>query len=131
MKTIFVAVAALLVSTLNAQAETSYFACTNGTIEEKGDAFFQVNLLEDGIEFNPWESHFSYDLSEVTFDGFTLPIVNKKTKISVEGDEQEVEVNALLVFGDQYKTLNLAISYDKGPFQTHEFTCVEKQPGEE
>jgi hypothetical protein len=124
MKRIF-AIAALALFSTQALAE-GYLSCSNGTIDEQGDGYFQIDVLEDGLEFFPYEGSFTIDATEAAFDAGTFSVVNRTTTLSVEGEEVSTVVNAMLILDETAKTLNVAISYDKGPFASYEMTCVEK-----
>ena len=112
--------------TMNAAAQTPYTSCTNGPVEKMGDNHIQIDLLEDGIAFYPYETSFVFDASEVNYSNGVLSIVNKTAKVSSEGQELNWLINALLIFDDKAKILQVAISYDNGPFKAYQLACVEK-----
>ena len=109
---------------------TSYLSCENGPFEKMGDGYFQVNLLEDGIEFFPYEASFSFDFTDIKNDNNVYSIVNKKTVISAEGEESESVINAMLILDGKSENLNVAISYDGEPFTAFELTCKTKNTEE-
>lgn len=111
---------------LQATAQASYLSCSNGDIEDVGDAYFQIDVLEDGLEFFPYESSFTIDAAEIAFESDTFAIVNKTVTVSSEGQEFPSLINALLILDEKNNRLNAAISFDKGPFRAYEMTCVKK-----
>lgn len=111
---------------LQSNAQASYLSCSNGDIENVGDAHFQVDVLEDGLEFSPYEGSFTLDATEVAYESDTFSIVNKTVSVSSEGEEFSSVINALLILDEENKTLNMAISFNKGPFASYEMTCVKK-----
>lgn len=110
---------------LQANAETTYLSCSNGTIDQVGDALFQVNIMEDGIEFLPYEGSFTIDAASIMYDTGTFVVLNETVKVSSEGEESQSLVNAMLTMPSS-TTLNVAISHDGGAYQTYELTCEEK-----
>jgi hypothetical protein len=46
--------------------------------------------------------------------------------VTAEGEESQSVIDAMLTLNDTATTLNVAISYDKGAYQTYQMTCVEK-----
>lgn len=111
---------------LEAGAHTNYISCSNGSFDDLGDGYFQIDILEDGIEFFPYEGSFSFDASEITYDSGTYAIVNKTTIASAEGEEYSSTVDAVLTLSEKGTKLNVAISHDKGPFYSYQMACVEK-----
>lgn len=117
----------LVFASVSANAKTTgYLSCTNGDVDKVGDSYFQVDLLEDGIEFQQYESSFTLDAADVQYNGGSYAIVNKTVTATAEGDELQVTINAMLVASENDTKLSLALSYDYGPFQTYELTCVKK-----
>ncbi len=128
MKRIFAILSILSVfASFGASASTTILSCNNGNIDEVGDGYFQIDILEDGITFLPYEGQFTIEASGSTHTEGTFSIVNQTVTESVEGEEQEVVVNALLILDEKEKTLNVAFSRDRGPFQNYEMTCVSQQ----
>lgn len=127
MKMIFGLATILTTFTLTAaNARPSYTSCSNGKIEKVGDAHFQVDILEDGIEFFPYEGSFTVDATDIKYKGNTFSIVNKVVKFTSEGEESSSIINATLKLNAKRTKLNLVISYDRGPKRTHLMTCVNK-----
>ena len=111
---------------LQANAETSYLSCSNGTIDQVGDGLFQINFMEDGIEFLPYEGSFTLDAAVIAYDGGTFAVLNQSTIVTSEGTETPSVIDALLTLDATATTLNVALSYDKGAYETHQLTCVKK-----
>lgn len=114
-----------VVFAMQAQAETSSISCSNGTIDQVGDALFQVNVLEDGIEFLPYEGSFTVDAADAIYDMGTFAIINQPVTVSAEGEQSQSVVNAMLTF-ESSTTMYMAISYDDGAYETYKMTCVSK-----
>ncbi len=91
-----------------------------------GDRLFVVDIYEDGLEFSPYETSFGFDATEVTYSDNTFTIVNRVTSVSTEGEVSKSLINAFLLLNPKTNKLQVAISYDKGPFQSYELTCVKK-----
>lgn len=108
-----------------AQAEQAYVTCTNGTFEEMGDGYFQMDIFKDGsLMLIPYEAGYPVKVSEYTYDSASrvLTIVDKKVDGNVEGQENTVVVNAIFVPASAGK-VNSAISFDQGEFRTQTLTC--------
>jgi hypothetical protein len=100
--------------------------CNNGTIEEVGDGLFELTVLRDRIEFRPYESGFTIRARDMVRSGNTIAALAKTVKISAEGEESTVLINAILIFSNDRTKANLATSYDGSPFYTQELSCVKK-----
>ncbi len=113
---------------LNAQAAVAkgYTSCSNGNIEKVGDNHFEVNILEDGLQFTPYESGFMVDAASVVVKNDTYTIADKSVAFASEGTKSFRTVNAILVFDGAKRKLQVSLSYDKGPFNTYELSCVQK-----
>jgi hypothetical protein len=113
----------LSVGALSASADT---ICSNGTIEQQGDGYYQITLLEDGIEFAPYESSYVVDIGSIEHQGGLFTIKDKTVNIESEGEELEPKaLNAMLIYDVDAQTLNAAISLANGPFEAYEMTCKE------
>ncbi len=117
------AVCAVFSAINSAQAEV---VCSNGTFEEMGDRHYQIELLEDVVNFRPYEGFFSVNVADITQNSGTFSIVNKPVEIISEGTDYAEELNATLIFNEAEMKLNAAISLEKGPFQTYEMNCSKK-----
>ncbi len=115
----------LFIFNVNANAVDSYLSCSNGSIDIVGDGYYQIDILEDGIQFLPYEGAFSLDLTQVGYNDGTFSIINQSTTLTSEGDEYPLLVNAMLLLNKQRNKLSVSISDDRGPFRTYEMTCVE------
>ena len=114
-----------VVFAMQARAENSYISCSNGTIDQVGDALFQVNLLEDGIEFLPYEGSFTIDAEDTVYDTGTFAVISQLVTKTSEGEESQTVVNAMLTF-ESSTTMHMAIGFDDGEFETYKMTCVSK-----
>lgn len=101
---------------------TPFYRCSDGPIGS--DMYFEIDLMEDGLAFRPYESGFTVDASQASFVGDTYSIVNQTVEMTAEGETFPSLVNALLIFDEPSLTLNLAISYDREAFVSYEMTCV-------
>ena len=122
-----------LLFSLNAQAATGYTTCNNGDINVVGDGYFQVDILQDGVEVSPYESHFKIDYSDIKVDVVqdghsTYTVVNKDLEMSSEGDLYNVKLNAIMTWSKDNKTLQVAYSLDAGAFRSLELNCKEVVP---
>lgn len=104
----------------------SYTSCSNGKFEDVGDAYYEINLYEDGIEFLPYESSFTLDAADIGYENGTFSIINKTTELTAEGQKSTILVNAILILNAASTKLDVAISTDRGPFQSYAMTCVQK-----
>lgn len=108
-----------------AQAVEAYSTCTNGTFEEMGDGYLQVDIMNDGsLMLLPYEGEYPVKETDYTYESTSrvLTIVNKKLAGSVEGEENTVVVNAIFVPTSNGK-VQVAISFNQGEFQTQTLTC--------
>jgi hypothetical protein len=102
-----------------------YTSCSNGDISVIGDSYYQIDLLEDGIEFMPYEGAFTFDAGDIAYEAGTFSIVNKPVTISAEGEEFTSVVNAILTLNSKGTELNVAISHDSGAFASYTMNCVQ------
>ncbi len=115
-----------LVLTVSSQAMAWTISCTNGDFEKMGDGFYQIDILEDGIEFMPYETGFTLDAADVIYSAGTFSILNKDVTKSSEGTEWKANIDAILVLSEDNTKLNVAISDDNSAFKTYEMTCTQK-----
>lgn len=112
-----------LVLGLSAFTATADTVCSNGDL---GDNFYQITLLEDGIEFAPYESNFTVDVGVIDYKDGVFTIQNQMVSIESEGDPQDPQLlNAMLIYDEGAKTLKASISLAKEAFQTYEMVCKE------
>lgn len=121
--------AVVLLATLisfTAKADLTFTSCVNGTFEEMNDGHFQIDILEDGVAFYPYEGHFSIDGADMTYStSGVISVVDKKTEVSSEGETWTSTKNILLVLSSDKSKLEAAISTDGGPFMTYSMQCTE------
>jgi hypothetical protein len=110
--------------TLSSHAYAVSTVCSNGDINEVGDAHYQIEINKEGIQFFPYEGSFEVGTAELNFESGTFTVVNKKVTQFVEGEESSVTVDAILTINGDGTQLNAAISTDKGPFASFTMNCV-------
>lgn len=113
----------------SAQAN-EYLYCQNGPIEVVGDSHYAISILEDGINFHPYEAGYTVDAANVFADGRgSFVILNQVVQGSVEGENFTVLVDAMLILkvdeAGAY-TLKATVSTDKLGFESYDLTCETK-----
>lgn len=112
------------VTSFAAKANLTYIQCANGTIDSVGDALYEIQILEDGVQFFPYEGSFSFDGTEINYStSGVISIVDKKVSVTSEGETWTSTKNIMLVLTDNDTKLQAAISTDGGPFQSYEMQC--------
>lgn len=112
------------VTSFAAKADLSSIQCANGTIDTVGDALYEINILEDGVAFFPYEGSFSFDSTQINYSkSGVISIIDKKVSVTSEGETWTSTKNILLVLTDKDTKLQAAISTDGGPFQSYEMQC--------
>ncbi|MCB9072531.1 MAG: hypothetical protein H6623_02830 [Bdellovibrionaceae bacterium] len=112
--------------TLASQAYAGSIVCSNGDADVVGDAYYQIELMEDGIQFRPYEGSFDVDAGELKFENGVITIVNKTVTQTTEGVESSVTVDAILTMNEDGTQLDAIISIDQAPAQAYKMSC-EKQ----
>lgn len=112
----------------NALADGTYLSCTNGEAHLMGDAFVTVNLFEDGLEINQYESSFTIDATQAQMNNATdtIYVLDTTVSMSSEGIESESIVDAVIILSEDDKKMEFTISLDKGAFYSYEMTCTEQ-----
>lgn len=105
-------------------AEGESLRCENGPIAKMGDAHYAINVFEDGLEFQPYESGFSIDAGDIKYANKTFTIKNVKTELSVEGETSQIVVNGTVKLSNDDKKLVAKIRIGNGPTKTLNMSCV-------
>lgn len=109
----------------SAFSAASYTSCSNGTIEEVGDALFTAYFFDDSISLNPYEGSLSFGVDDISWKGNTTVVMDVQTVYSVEGTEEDVVVDAIITLSADNKAAKVAYSMNKGSFQTYDLMCEE------
>ena len=116
---------ALIFSMFCAQsfAASTYVSCSNGSFQETGDSHFVANFFDDSIVFNIFEGHVGFSLEDMTWKGQTTAIMDVTLDYHVEGEKEEVLVNALITMAKDYKSAQVTYSFDHEPFRSLDLKC--------
>lgn len=114
---IFVSVSALISTSIafaNQQEATATAVCTFDT---GGDDFFQVKILEDGLQVSFWESQFTMDASEISYTAGiahsgVFQISDRQATFFGEGETWTRQVNATLIFDKKAGLMMSALGLD-------------------
>lgn len=112
---------------VKAHAEDVKVSCENGSIEQVGDAYFRLDILENGLAFSPYEGSFTVPYEFMVATENTIAILDAKVVGSAEGEAAKFVLDAVLNFNTEESKVNLALSYNKGPFVSYELTCYSTQ----
>ena len=111
---------------LQAQAAV-HVTCTNGTIETVGDGLYTINIVDEGLEFQPYESGFTVTADKIMQAGNgVLIIANQQVAATSEGTEFTMLVDAMLLLGQDAEgnlTMKASVSTDKEGFRSLDMTC--------
>ncbi|MCB0411441.1 MAG: hypothetical protein KDD22_02875 [Bdellovibrionales bacterium] len=114
--------AILALGILGANAH-AYTLCNNGNIEEVGDAYIEIDILEDGVAIMPYEASISLDASQIDYRENVMSVINQPVVMTSEGEASNVLLNAMLILSPDLTQLYAAVSYDQGEFLTYSLTC--------
>lgn len=125
----FAALATLMLSTGSAYADPSILTCANGTMETAGDNLFVINILEDGLEVNFWESGFILlagspgVVSAKTRLGNLFLFEDAIANFSGEGETWTSALNGSMFYDEGAQTLTTALRFDSQPLRLETLDC--------
>lgn len=105
----------------NAAGERS---CSNGTIEERGDGHYAIEVTPLQITFRPYEGSFTIEDWEHDAVLDTFFITDRPVTVTSEGTEFQATIRAVLIFSPTRDRLSALISMDNGPFRTLRLNCT-------
>lgn len=105
-------------------AQATSIVCNNGTIDQVGDSLYQITVNEKGIQFSPYEAGYFVAAADVQVSGETLTISNLDLVKSVEGTEENITLNAVLIFKDKFTKLTAVVSENNEPQQVYQLNCT-------
>lgn len=105
-----------------------YIHCQNGDPAKLGDAYYAINIYEDGLDFRPYEGSFAIEGADAKYANGVFTIKNVKTELTVEGDKSSILVNGTVQLSKDDTKLVVKISINKGAYRTYKMSCVKLSP---
>lgn len=116
----------LLVSIFSMSADAalqSPFVCNNMVNNQMTDSFKQVTFRDDGVDFQIYENFLTAPFSDLKASKYSVAILNRKLKGSVEGEDYEAIANALLVLDYERKKVHVTLFLDGQLVIQEELNC--------
>ena len=102
----------------------SFLACSNGTIQTKGDGLFTMEIFEDSVSFSPYEGGFEIQKSDMTIKNNKMAALDVEITYYVEGMIETRLASAFISISEDKKSAHVTYSIDSNYVHTEELQCV-------